>query len=320
MDIKNKMKKVVASLFLFAFVSGIINWFSDTNKYTTSKSILDSKKNVLFITVDDLRTDLGCYASNGQTNLIRTPNIDRLAGKSLLLRNAYAQIALCSPSRTSLLTGRRPDTTHVYDLVKYFRTESGRFVTIPEYFKQNGYVTVGIGKIFHSGSASGNNDDVASWSEPYYHAPNLVYWDVKNISHRAVSKAEWTLKPLPDMQIADRALKTLERLVLDNKRPFFLAIGFHKPHLPFIVPDTFVDLYPMEDITLPNNMFAPVYMPKVAWSYYGELRHYKDIRKQMLSGKINTTLPEDLIKDLRRYYYASVTYTDSLVGKLLTVI
>ncbi|KAK6171255.1 hypothetical protein SNE40_019482 [Patella caerulea] len=105
---------------------------------------------------------------------IHTPNLDALAAKSLLLKQSYVQQAVCSPSRTSLLTGRRPDTTHVYDLIHYFRNVGGNYTTIPEFFKNNGYRTIGMGKIFHPGPASGNDDPI-SWTDPYYHAAYIKF-------------------------------------------------------------------------------------------------------------------------------------------------
>ena len=129
-----------------------------------------AKKNVLFLVADDMRPQLGAYYGPDFPSPIYprmiTPNLDKLASKSLLLKRAHVQLALCSPSRTSFLTGRRPDTTHVYDLQTYWRKSTGNFTTIPQYFKQNGYHTVGMGKIFQSGAASGRSDPI-SWSEPY---------------------------------------------------------------------------------------------------------------------------------------------------------
>uniref|UniRef100_A0A8C6C433 Iduronate 2-sulfatase n=1 Tax=Monodon monoceros TaxID=40151 RepID=A0A8C6C433_MONMO len=105
--------------------------------------------NVLLIIVDDLRPSLGCYGDK----LIRSPNMDQLASRSLLFQNAFAQQAVCAPSRVSLLTGRRPDTTRLYDFNSYWRAHSGNFSTIPQYFKENGYVTMSVGKVFHPGTA-----------------------------------------------------------------------------------------------------------------------------------------------------------------------
>ena len=178
-----------------------------------------------------------------------------------------------------------------------------------------------MGKIFHPGAASGH-DDPPSWSEPYYHSPNLDYWDNKTYSHLAVPSAEYTQKPLPDTQIADHAVQTLKNLsqkALAGDQPFFVAVGFHKPHLPFIIPEEFLSYYPEADIRIPDNEYAPVNMPDIAWSSYGELRAYEDVRVGKFSGKINSTLPDKLVKDLRRYYYSALSYTDSLIGKVLQV-
>lgn len=287
-----------------------------------------AKKNVLFLVADDMRPQVGAYYGPDFPSPIypkmHTPNLDKLASKSLLLKRAHAQQAVCSPSRTSLLTGRRPDTTHVYDLVTYWRKSGGNFTTIPEYFKQNGYHTVGMGKIFHPGVAS-DRDDPISWSEPYWHAPaNRTFWRDFGKEHswfavNSSMKEEHGL--LPDEQIGDHALETLRRLtncVKTGQQPFFLAVGFHKPHLPFIIPQEFYDLYPYSDIRLPNNAYAPWNMPDIAWSKNNELRNgYEDIKSLNASGSINTTLPDKVVMSLRRAYYAATSFTDNQIGRVL---
>ncbi|KAK3098287.1 hypothetical protein FSP39_017975 [Pinctada imbricata] len=283
----------------------------------------NATKNVLFFASDDLRPELSSYLGPNFPSPvhppIHSPNIDTLAAKSLLLKRAYCQQAVCSPSRTSLLTGRRPDTTHVYDLGTYFRDVGGNFTTLPQYFKQNGYTTVGMGKIFHPGRAS-NNDDPISWSEPYFHAPNLMAWNTRE-SWKAVPESEWKEKPLPDAQIADHAIETLQRLAPAAKGskqiPFFVAVGFHKPHLPFVFPDSMFEHYPKESIKLPDNPYAPVDMPAVAWLKYDELLRYEDIRTLNVTADINTTLPDDVVLNLRRAYYSAVSWTDLQVGRVL---
>ncbi len=129
-------------------------------------------KNVLFLAVDDLRPELGTYGAD----FVKSPNIDKLASESLVFDRAYCQIAVCSPSRASLLTGRRPDTNHVWRIAsdEYWRTNTNATrSTIPQYFKENGYVSAGMGKIFHPGPPSGNDDRKYSWSDvPYFHAPD----------------------------------------------------------------------------------------------------------------------------------------------------
>ncbi|KAL4232297.1 hypothetical protein ACF0H5_009868 [Mactra antiquata] len=280
------------------------------------------RKNVLFFAVDDLRPELTCYEGQDFPSQvhppIHSPNIDKLAAKSLLLKRAYVQQAVCSPSRTSLLTGRRPDTTHIYDLVHYFRDLGGNFTTIPQYFKENGYISAGMGKIFHPGSAS-NHDDPISWSIPYYHATEYG-WESKKKSWAAIPDDELKDKPLVDYQIAKQALKTLKMFAKGGPHegtPFFIAVGFHRPHLPFVFPESFLQYYPKNSVKLPPNPYAPSQMPDVAWSSYGELRAYADQNRLNASGGINTTLPDTDILELRRAYYSALSWTDSLVGQVM---
>ncbi|KAM9577171.1 iduronate 2-sulfatase isoform 3-T3 [Trichechus inunguis] len=132
--------------------------------------------NVLLIVVDDLRPTLGCY----EDKLVRSPNIDQLASRSILFQNAFAQQAVCAPSRVSFLTGRRPDTTRLYDFNSYWRVHAGNFSTIPQYFKENGYVTMSVGKVFHPGISSNHSDDSPySWSIPPYHPSSEKYENTK---------------------------------------------------------------------------------------------------------------------------------------------
>ena len=131
----------------------------------------NATKNVLFLVSDDLRPDLGCYENpNVAQPIMHTPNLDKLASRSLLLKRAYVQQAVCNPSRTSLLTARRPDITRVYDNEVYFR-DLNNYTTLPQYFKDNGYITAGYGKIYHD-----YINDPPSWTEPYYQAPTLALW------------------------------------------------------------------------------------------------------------------------------------------------
>ena len=283
------------------------------------------KLNVLFLVSDDMRPELGCYYGSDFPAPVHptmySANLNALASRSLLLKRAYVQQAVCSPSRTSLLTGRRPDTTHVYDLVHYFRKVGGNFTTIPQYFKEKGYATAGMGKIFHPGQASGNDDPI-SWNMPYFHASRESHarYTARNFSWRAVPAMERKSLPLPDEQVAKHAIQTLRQVAPAAKngtRPFFVAVGFHKPHLPFVFPEEFLEYYPRDDVHLPDNDYAPVHMPKIAWSPYDELLSYYDMKKLNASGAINTTLPPEVVVDLRRAYYSALTYTDTLVGMVL---
>ena len=315
-----------------------------------------ARMNVLFFAVDDLRMQLGTDRVPG-TPQMTTPNLDALAAKSLFLKKAQVQQAVCSPTRTSLLTSRYPDTTRVWDLYSYFRTVGGNYTTIPELFKNNGYHTVGNGKIYHPGHASGahqvpsvpgesNKGDDApySWSEEFYHAPNLGYWSGKvkqpgcddcGNSWIAVSPEAEKALPLPGQQIADHAISQLESFATNNignsrhnnssntedddlaADPFFLAVGFHKPHLPFVAPERFYQSYPAEEIQLPMDQNPPKDMPKVAWSSWGELRAYLDIAALDNTGAPGDHLPTNVTKALRRAYYASVSWTDYNIGRVV---
>ena len=227
------------------------------------------------------------------------------------------QQAVCSPSRTSLLTGRRPDTTHVYDLVTYFRDVGGNFTTIPQYFKQNGYTSVGMGKVFHPGAASHDNDP-PSWSEPYWLPPNEAYWNTDNTSWLAVDKETRREEPFPDDQTTDHTIETLRKLAANKSdTPFFLAVGYRRPHLPFVFPEEFLELYPLEDIRLPPNQYAPVNMPVAAWTNNSEISWYKDIKQLHVKFRINATFPDDEVRKLRRAYYCALSYTDAQIGIVL---
>ncbi len=288
----------------------------------------EGKKNVLFIMSDDLRPELGCYDGPDAPSPVHprmyTPNIDKLAAKSLVLKRAYAQFPSCSPSRTSLLTARRPATTQIYSIGAYFREGSANLTTLPEYFKQNGYITSGLGKIFHAGKSSGG-DDPPSWTEPYFHAPNYnLYQYTKTpgegvLSWTAIPTTIREKNPLPDEQIATEAINQLEKYAAQDK-PFFLAVGFQKPHLPFVFPAEFLKHYPPEVIELPPNMYAPVGMPAIAWHNFikfGIMSKSVAIKHSNYTGEINTTMDDLTVLSLRRAYYSCVSYIDSLVGRLL---
>jgi len=274
------------------------------------------KFNVLFIAVDDLRPELGCYGNQ----LIRSPNIDRLAKCGMTFRRAYCQQAVCSPSRTSLLTGRRPDTTKVYDLVKHFRTVLPDIVTLPQFFKLNGYHSQGIGKIYH-----GTLDDPASWSVPLWR-PNVPGYGpdgmkvlrarVKKLSGRKnpdkVRGLPWEApevagNALIDGALADRAIELLREL---RDKPFFLGVGFLKPHLPFVAPKKYWDLYGEQKLPQAPNPFAPTNCPDYALTKWGELRAYTDIPRV-------GPLTEAQTRKMVHGYYACVSYMDAQLGRVL---
>jgi len=271
----------------------------------------ESQPNVLMIAVDDLRPTLGCYGDK----IARTPNIDAMAKRGLIFQRAYCQQAVCAVSRLSLLTGRRPDTMKVWDLGTGFRKTLPNISTLPQYFKENGYHTQSIGKVLHgSGPAS---VDAQSWSqEPImdrraklrYVAPTKGLkgksFEAPNVGDNAYS----------DGLVADAASEKLKEYA-KSKKPFFLAVGFRKPHLPFNAPKKYWDLYQRDQFTLPTA-HAPKNAPELAMRSWLELEGYKDIPRNL---KKEPLTPEH-IAELRHGYYACVSYIDTLIGKVLTTL
>jgi iduronate 2-sulfatase len=280
------------------------------------------RPNVLFIVVDDLRTELGCYGCD----YIKSPKIDQLAARGMVFERAYCQQAVCSPSRSSLLTGTRPDTTKVWDLKTHFRAALPDVVTLQQNFKDHGYFVQGLGKIFHGGY-----DDPPSWSVPWRNPKAPTYSLPANVALNAAkmegepddpvaaSHAPGTRGPafecadVPDNtyrdgKVADLAVSTLRELS-KQEEPFFLAVGFIKPHLPFVSPKKYWDLYDPSKIQLAPNPFRAKDSPDYAILPGGELRQYHGVP----AGHI----PDDLARQLKHAYYAGVSYTDAQVGKVL---
>lgn len=276
--------------------------------------------NVLFIAVDDWRPSGGAFGDP----TTQTPNIDRLAARGVTFRRAYCQQAVCSPSRTSLLTGRRPDTTRVYDLETHFRDTIPDAITLPQHFKAHGYHAEGMGKIFHGGL-----NDAASWSVPHWTSPAPGYGPegfaqinrmrrearLKGATKKAVQRVRGYPTEAPD--VADDALTdgavaahAVERLAAITDQPFFLAVGFVKPHLPFVAPKRYWDLYDPAALPLAPNPNAPEGAPPFAGSNWGELRNYVGMPR---AG----ALTDDQARRLIHGYRAATSYMDAQVGRLL---
>ena len=266
-------------------------------------------KNVLFVAIDDLRPALGCYGDP----VAISPNIDRLAKRGMVFNRAYCQQAVCSPSRLSLLSGRRPDSIRVWDLKTHFREALPELVTLPQYFKQHGYTTRSIGKIFHgSGSPS---MDPPSWSEAplydYVRDPKLRYASPENLKGKGLKRSSTECADVPDNAytdgvVCDAALDALGKI----QRPFFLAVGLRKPHLPFCAPKKYWDLYQRDQIPAPITGEHPQGAPEIAVRSWKELEGYTDIPQDA-----NISAPK--VQELRHGYYACVSYVDTLVGRLL---
>ncbi|CAK6969332.1 iduronate 2-sulfatase [Scomber scombrus] len=289
---------------------------------TLSAAARRHRRNVLFIMADDLRTSLGCYGDS----VVKSPNIDQLASKSQVFLNAYAQQAVCAPSRTSMLTSRRPDTTRLYDFKSYWRVHSGNYTTLPQYFKSRGYFTMSVGKVFHPGIASNHTDDYPySWSLPAYHPASFRFEKEKMCKGEdgklhanllcAVNVTEQPGGTLPDMESADEAVRLLKTRVNDEA-PFFLAVGFHKPHIPFRIPEEYLSLYPIDQMTLAPDPDVPRLLPPVAYNPFMDVRKRDDVQKLNISFPYGP-VPKDFQLRIRQHYYAAVSYMDAQVGRLL---
>ncbi|CAK8686411.1 unnamed protein product [Clavelina lepadiformis] len=307
---------------LFIWLSVIQSTLSVVSSLKTEASI--KRPNVLFLVIDDLRPALGCY----DYPKVISPNIDQLASRSVLFENAHVQQTVCGPSRTSFLTSRRPDTTRLYDFGSYWRTHAGNFTSLPQHFKENGYFTYSIGKVFHPGICSNHNDDYPlSWSKPAYHPSTQAYMMAKVCPDADGKRYMNLLCPvdvstqpegsLPDIQSSEHAVDMLKEFQADSsEQPFFLAVGFHKPHLPFKFPKDFLKLYPLEEIDLAPNPFKPIGLPDVAFSPYHRLRIRHDFELLNVSFPYGH-VPDTFQKRIRQHYYSSVSYTDSRVGIVL---
>src|SRR5690606_30394190 len=262
------------------------------------------KMNVLFILVDDLRPSIGCY---GDTMAI-TPNMDKLASQGVLFQKAYCQQAVCNPSRTSLLTGLRPDDTGVTDLQAHFRTKCPDIITLPQWFKNNGYYTVGIGKTTHGTKATA--DDI-SWTKEISANSNtyaLPENQVKQGKGISTEMADVSDDMYSDGKIADSTISVIRETQQTNT-PFFIAAGFRKPHAPFNAPKKYWDLYDRSAFEVKARN-RPESSPDLAFHQWQELRGYKDIPD---SGPLSG----DKEKELLHAYYASISYVDAQIGKLL---
>ncbi len=248
------------------------------------------KPNILFIAVDDLRPELGCY---GNRDII-SPNIDRLANSGIVFNNAYCQQSLCNPSRASLLTGMRPDAIKVWDLGTHFRSVVPDAVTLPEFFKNQGYRVEGLGKIFHD-----NMGDQQSLSHPQKvlegvsgypdtTMQRLLRHKMKEIQlrERGVPENQIPGRPRvastmcvddPENNFMDGALTEMAiDFIKEFDEPFFLAVGFYKPHLPFVAPRKYFDLYVPEKIPPAKNPFLPEVSPDISMNTMAELKGYAD--------------------------------------------
>ena len=296
------------------------------------------RPNVLFIAVDDLRTELGCYGSL----IAKSPNIDELAASSVRFDRAYCQQAICGPSRASVMTGLRPDAIQVHGNHTHFRDVYPDIVTLPQHFKMHGYHAQSMGKIYHGVFPEGSSitqadtfGDEFSWSVPTFRPGPRYYYTEEGIAaaretfQRVYKPKEpgpddWTRKlvfgpatespdiadnVLYDGQVADRAVSTLRDLAKTDT-PFFLAVGFIKPHSPYIAPKKYWDLYDADSIPLASDGTRKTDAPGISLHNSAELRRYTDQKK---SGPI----PVADQRTIRHAYLACVSYIDAQIGRVL---
>jgi iduronate 2-sulfatase len=332
------------------------------NGVATMTTARAAPANVLFIAVDDLRPELGAYGSRH----MHTPNIDRLAARGLLFNRAYCQYSSCNPSRSSLITGLRPDSTGVPAGKQHFRQHVPDVVTLPQLFKQHGYETRAFGKLLHSvfdtAFVGRDFDDPPSWSKPNWYGTPQYYFTPKGMtaarkvfesgrgypgfpepgSAAAAAQAarrsrsgppgnDWTkafVQALPtevvevadavpyDGQVNERAIEALREM---KDRPFFLAVGYLRPHLPFVAPRKYWDLYDRSRIQLPNPVNVPRHSPEAVIPSWAEMRGPPtgELRRQYSGIPKSGVLPEDLTRELIHGYYACVSYVDALIGRLV---
>ena len=269
-----------------------------------------TRPNVLFISVDDLACRLGCYGDV----LARTPHIDRLASEGVCFQRAYCQLPLCNPTRASLMTGLRPDRIGVYDLDRHFRDEVPDVVTLPQAFRGAGYFAARVGKIYHynvpAGIGTDGLDDPPSWDQ----AVNPIGRDkadearITNAEpHRPISAAlSWLAAEGEDEEQTDGMITTeaIRLMRRHREEPFFLAVGFFRPHTPYVAPRKYFDLYPPGSLRLP---YAPADdrddIPVAAFAHNNPVPNYG--------------LDEATLLQATQAYYACVSFVDAQVGRLL---
>ncbi len=263
--------------------------------------------NVLFIAVDDLRVELGCYGSAH----VKSPNIDRLAAAGTVFERAYCQQTVCNPSRASMLTGMRPDTLRVWDLPTHFRVHNPNAVTLPQMFMQNGYHAQCVGKIFHNWRQDEWKGDEASWSVPsvlHYanHGADKPQVVGKVPPNLASGRAGIQCRDVPDNAYYDgRVAETAIRAMGELKRqgtPFFFAVGFWKPHTPFNAPKKYWDLYDRATLPLPGRVIAPEGVPEIA-----------------LAGcsRYTGAADSEMLREMHHGHLAAISYLDAQIGRVL---
>ncbi len=277
------------------------------------------RPNILFISVDDLRPELGCYGAP----LVKSPHIDKLAARGTLFTRAYCNIPVCGASRASLMTGIRPTRSRFVSYDTRLDRDTPEAVTLSQHFKENGYQALSYGKVQHF-----PDDRAETWSEipwrpdyPVYDGEQKDWRNYLSLENRTIASTQkdgralpWEKIDVPDEAYFDGGIaKKAADFLTDSRsqeRPFFLAVGFFKPHLPFNAPSKYWDLYDPSQFSLPKNYHPPFEAPKIAIHNFGELRQYYGVPRK---GPLN----EEMALKLVHGYHACVSYTDALIGTVL---
>ncbi len=291
----------------------------------------NGRRNVLLLLVDDLKPALGCYGDP----IAKSPNIDRLAAGGMRFDMAYCNQAVCAPSRNNLFLGMRSTSIGVYGLSRNFRKAIPDAVTMPQYFSRHGYESIAVGKTFHVGH--GNEDDEASWTRPAihekvveYHLPESTdggqltreeaYFSNQELGNigslprgSAWEKADVDDETYADGRIAGHGIRLLREAAERPGKPFFLALGFVKPHLPFTAPAKYWDLYDPADFSLAGYTRPPKDAPPFAGKSGGEIVNYSPLNTDNLRE-------ESTQRQLIHGYYASLSYADAQIGKVLAAL
>jgi iduronate 2-sulfatase len=279
-------------------IGSIVAWFGLAT--IASGATAEAAPNVLFIAVDDLRCELGCYGKSH----VHSPNIDRLAERGMRFDRAYVQAAFCNPSRASFLTGLRPDQTKVLGNREWFRDTLPNAVTLPQLFKQNGYYTYRIGKIFHGTESM---EDPQGWHQAVYPKGTDLgkRGEGRNLTEDKIRWCRWKAaegsdEDQPDGQIAALAVDFLHQT---HDRPFFLAVGFHKPHDPFVAPAKYFQHYPIEQLQLNRDpqVRSPELPPALPDGWKKEFDKFDDQKR----------------REFLRAYLACISFVDAQIGKVL---
>lgn len=323
------MKINLKSIFLISI--GFLGLLSFSQNTSDS---LSGRPNILFILVDDLKPNLGVY----QDEYAISPNIDNLANSGTRFDLAYANQAVCVASRYNIMLGSRSTSTGLYRFGKDFRTLYPNAITLPQFFKNSGYHVESMGKVYHIGH--GNHNDPLSWSVPH-HEDKVIDYILPESTGRKLTREEayfenafeytdstLNIRDLPrgaaweapdvldnayaDGRTANHAINRLRDLSKHDDKPFFLAVGFARPHLPFSVPKKYWDYYDPLKVPLPDYEKPPQGAPEFAVKKRGELFNFDPIQANG-DGLLN----EELKRKLIHGYYASISYMDAQVGKVL---